>query len=59
MITHGEFVNQIREVIESLGLITLRITSHLAIGFWPDLQVMCGVGEFVIVEWRLRNGNNL
>lgn len=45
MVTHGEFVNQIREVIDSLGLITLRMRSHLAIGFWPDLQVICGVGE--------------
>ena len=45
MVTHGEFVNQIREVVDSLGLITLRMKSHLAMGFMPDLLVMCGVGE--------------
>jgi hypothetical protein len=56
MVTHGEFVNQIREVVDSLGLIVLRMKSrmksHLAVGFWPDLQVVCGVclGDRVFVE---------
>lgn len=45
MVTHGEFVNQIRDVIGSLNLVIIRIKSHLAMGFWPDLQVMCGVDE--------------
>ncbi len=43
--THQELVNRIREIVDSLGLITLRMKSHLARGFLPDLQVMCGVSE--------------
>jgi len=38
-------VNQIRAVTNSLGLLSLRIPNYLAIGFKPDLLVMCGPNE--------------
>ena len=45
MVTHEEFLKQIREATDSLGLLKLTIPNYLARGFRPDLLVMCGVDE--------------
>jgi hypothetical protein len=52
MVSHEEFVKEIRAEIDSLGLLTLKMPRYLAKGFNPDLLVMCGIneGDRVFVE---------
>lgn len=52
MVSHEEFVKEIRAEIDSLGLLTLKVPRYLAKGFNPDLLVICGIdeGDRVFVE---------
>jgi len=52
MVSHDEFVKQIRTGIDSLNLIEFKVPRYLAKGFNPDLLVMCGIeeGDRVFIE---------
>ena len=45
MVSHEEFVKEIRAEIYSMGLWTVTMSRYLRKGFNPDVLVMCGADE--------------